>query len=394
MPARILNEQFMKTGLVCPPDKSHIEFTDADRTGLYVEVRSTSQGRGTFWWRVKSKSGKTVRVKVGRTASMSIKEAKARVKILTAKRDLGEDIDAATGKARSLTWQELFQDHYLPYKRSHGKKTLKNDIEMNTRIASCIGDVPISKLTTVQIRQFHTDLKDNGLSPASADHFLKVIRHALNLAVDWSLLKTNPALKVKQFNQTRTIKRALDEKELTRLMKVLTTDKNRVVCHFLMLSLALGTRKGELLLAEWRHVNHEKKTLFIPGHNAKSSRDRYVFLSDFALDIITKLQTEGRHAHLFTSSRTGKRLTTVSKVWERLRHAAQLDDCRIHDLRRTHGTILGEANVNAMLIKDALGHASVTTTQIYVSPHNEARQQAANVAGDHLTAAVKAASGK
>jgi site-specific recombinase XerD len=43
-----------------------------------------------------------------------------------------------------------------------------------------------------------------------------------------------------------------------------------------------------------------------------------------------------------------------------------------------------------MLIKDALGHASVTTTQIYVSPHNQARQDAANIAGDHLTAALEA----
>jgi len=384
----------MKTGLICPHDKHHIEYTDADRTGLYIEVRSTSPGQGTWWWRTKDPvTSKTTRVKIGRSTDISVKDAKSRVKQLRARRDLGEDIAELTGKKNALTWQELFHDHYVPHKRSHNKKTLKNDEEMNRlRIEPRFGSMPINKITTVQIRQFHMELKDSGLSPATADHHLKVLNHALVLACDWGLLKSNPASKVKQFNQTRVIRRALSTEELTRLMKVLTTDKNRMVCHFIMLSLALGTRKGELLLAEWKHIEKEGRTLFIPGENAKPGRDRYVFLSDFALEILDKLGTEGKHEHLFVSSRTGKRLTTVSKVWNRLRDEAGISDCRIHDLRRTHGTILGESGVNAMLIKDALGHADVTTTQIYVSPHNQARQDAANLAGDQLTAALKASS--
>jgi integrase len=390
MPAKILNEQFIKTGLLCPESKAKIEYTSADRSGLYVEVRSTSQGQGTYWWRFKEPhTGKTARVKVGRTVEISVKDAKDRVKQLIGQRALGMDISGFTAKKQSLKWSQLFRDHYLPYKKSHGKKSIKNDEEMNRRIETEFGNTSIHKLTTVQIRQFHMELKESGLSPATADHYLKLIRHALNLAVDWDLLRSNPALKVKQFNQTRRITRALDAEELARLMKVLTTNKNRMVCNFFMLALALGTRKGELLLAEWQHVSRKNKTLFIPGSNAKSARDRHVFLSDFALPILDQLGTEGKHAHLFVSSRTGMPYTTVSKAWGKIRIEAQILDCRIHDLRRTHATMLGEANVNAMLIKDALGHSSVTTTQIYVAPHDEARHRAANIAGQLLTVALE-----
>ena len=42
MPAKVLNSNFIKSGLTCPEHMSHIEYTDKDRTGLYVEVRSTS----------------------------------------------------------------------------------------------------------------------------------------------------------------------------------------------------------------------------------------------------------------------------------------------------------------------------------------------------------------
>ena len=44
MPAKILNEKFIREGLTCPPGKHQVEYTDANRTGLYVEVRSTSEG--------------------------------------------------------------------------------------------------------------------------------------------------------------------------------------------------------------------------------------------------------------------------------------------------------------------------------------------------------------
>ena len=110
------------------------------------------------------------------------------------------------------------------------------------------------------------------------------------------------------------------------------------------------------------------------------------------MHVLDQLGTEETHPHLFISSRTGKRLTTVTKAWEKIRAQAQLEDCRVHDLRRTHATLLGEAGVNAMLIKDALGHSSVTTTQIYVAPHDEARHKAANIAGHQLSIAMKSGS--
>ena len=93
MPSKVLNEHFVKTGLVCPENRLHIEYTSEDRSGLYVEVRSTSQGQGTYWFRFKEKdTGKTARVKIGRTTDISIRDAKKQVKTLRAKIHLGSDL--------------------------------------------------------------------------------------------------------------------------------------------------------------------------------------------------------------------------------------------------------------------------------------------------------------
>ena len=393
MPKLLLTDKWIENNLKCPADKRRIEYCDTRIPGLYIEARATSPGQGTYYLRYKDSTGKTAHQRLGTTDALDLVTCRQRAKTLKAEIQLGRDPRAEAEKQKQcVTWSDFFTDHYLVYKRSHGKRTLKNDEEMHRlRIKAQFGDTPLNKINQLQIQKFHMDLKESGLSAATADHHLKLLRHALNLAVDWGLLKTNPALKVKQYNQTRKLDRALDATELERLMRTISRDKNRMVCNFISMALALGTRKGELLKAEWRHVNREKKTLFIPGENAKSSRDRIVHLSEFALQILDDLGTEKKSPYLFINTRTGNRLTEVSKVWGRLRTAANLEDCTIHALRRTHATMLGEAGVNAVLIRDALGHTSVDTTQIYVSAHDDARNRAANIAGGQLTAALNAA---
>lgn len=393
MPAKVLNEQFIKTGLICPPNKNHIEYTDADRTGLYIEVRSTSPGQGTYWYRFKDESGKTARVKIGRTTAISVKEAKCQLKVLMGKRALGENICSDGDTQKSITWNQLMEEHYFSYKEAHGKKSIRNDRDMhNLRLKNRkgFGDQVLTKITRLQIQQLHLELKESGLSPASADHYLKLIRHAMALACSWGYMQKNVAESVRQFNQTRKIVRALSQPELARLMQVLSTDRNRMAAGCIAILLACGTRKGETLKAEWSHIDMERGEWRIPRENAKGNRDRIVYLSDFALNILQNLGTRGKSPYLFVSSRTGDRLTDFSKSWIRIKEAAQLENFRLHDLRHAHGSILGEAGVNAFLIKDALGHANVSTSQIYVHSGDEARRKVANIAGEQLSNAMKA----
>ena len=50
------------------------------------------------------------------------------------------------------------------------------------------------------VQQFHNGLRESGLAPATCDHHLKLIRQALNLAVDWDLIESNPVAKLKLFH--------------------------------------------------------------------------------------------------------------------------------------------------------------------------------------------------
>ena len=58
--------------LVCPEGKRREELVDVGGTGLYVEVRATSPGQGTFYLRYRDANGKTCHQKIGRTTDMGV----------------------------------------------------------------------------------------------------------------------------------------------------------------------------------------------------------------------------------------------------------------------------------------------------------------------------------
>jgi integrase len=55
---------------------------------------------------------------------------------------------------------------------------------------------------------------------------------------------------------------------------------------------------------------------------------------------------------------------TISQAFERAEARAGLPPIRLHDLRHTHATHLLAAGVNAKVVSDRLGHASVAFTLI------------------------------
>ncbi len=109
MPIIKLTQQFITHDLQCPAGKTRIEFCDADMPGLYIEVRSTSPGQGTFYLRYKDSTGKTCHQKIGRSNEISLVDARKDAKILKAEIALGAD-PRGEEKARKavLTYSEFF----------------------------------------------------------------------------------------------------------------------------------------------------------------------------------------------------------------------------------------------------------------------------------------------
>ena len=381
--------QFFCNKPTLPPGKRRIEYCDANLPGMYFEVRDTSPV-GTFYLRYKNQHGKTAHQKLGTAQEITLKDARVKAQSLKASIAGGADPQASARERKSsLTWDTFFTDHYLPHAQQN-KRTWKNDADMHRlRLKDRFGAMPINTLTHQAIQEFQNGLKASGMKGATADHYLKLIRHALNLAVDWGMLDSNPAAKVKQFNEDNQVERYLSDTELKALLKVLRTHENRAVCCLLLWLLSTGARVGEGLSAKWSDIDRIHKTWVIHASNSKSKRRRSVPLNDVALAVLDELETLPQHdpqGNLFIGKRGP--LKNVHKVWYRIRKQADLGDFRIHDLRHSYASMLVNAGHSLYEVQQALGHSDPKVTMRYAHLSKESLQQAATSAANRISAAM------
>jgi integrase len=376
--------------LTCPEGKRRVEYVDKGGTGLYVEVRATSPGQGTYYLRYKDMNGKTCHQKIGRTDDLDLDAARSKARKLKAEITLGKD-PRAEDRARKavLTLDDFFKDHYLPHAKVH-KRTWKKDSELyDLRLKRVFGSTRLDRIRRHEIQSFHVALKNDGLSPAYADHFVKLLRHALNLAVEWEMLERNPASRVHLFNADNRVEHYLDDDQLERLLTVLKmdTERNHTARMVALFLLSTGARLNEALRAKWQEVDRDNRVWRIPAATSKSKKVRSVPLNASALEVLDRLDTEDDSEWLFVNRRTGKPLTTIHKVWERLRKKAGLPHLRIHDLRHMYASFLVNSGRTLYEVQQILGHRDPVVTQRYAHLSSRALRDAADAASTAIDGA-------
>ncbi len=384
-----ITESYIEKNLQCPVGKNRVEIVDSTRSGLYIEVRATSQGQGTYYLRYKDATGKTCHQKLGRTTDTTLAEARQKAKTLKAEIQLGADPRGAE-KARQAvqTFAEYFENRLLPYLKQRKRSWQKDEGMFNLRLKKEFGHLRLNQITRQHVQAFHSSLKAGGLAGATADHYLKLTRRALNVAVEWEILEQNPIARVHLFNEDNKVEHYLDDAELKRLMGVLRTDPRRGACLVAQYLLSTGARLNEALQATWDQIDRKNRVWRIPASNSKSKRIRSVPLNDSAIDILNQLDTEGEFEHIFINRKTGKPYVNVHKSWEQIREKAGLPKLRIHDLRHQYASFLVNSGRSLFEVQQILGHSDSKVTARYSHLSLASLQSAAQSASILINAAI------
>jgi len=381
MPIINLTQTFIAKHLTCPSDKARIEYCDQSVSGFYVEVRRTAAGKGSYYLRYKN-AGKTAHQRIGTTNTLSLVDARNKAIQLKAEIAAGNDPKQASTEAER-TYASFLQQKYLPYAKRHKRSYRFDEGLINNRIIKRFGRYPLAKINRADVQAFHSELHDQGLSPATCDHHLKLIRRTLNLAVDWGLLESNPVKRIELFKVDNQLDNLLTDQQLQSLLSVLRNDENRMVCRLALFLLSTGARLGEALKARWMDIDTSNRVWRIPASNSKSKRIRSVPLNASALSVLDELDTRN-HTFLFVSTQTGERLKYVHKVWRRLRAQAGLPELRLHDLRHQYASFLVNNGRSLYEVQQILGHSSPTVTQRYAHLSTRSLQDAAESAANQL----------
>lgn len=151
--------------------------------------------------------------------------------------------------------------HYMPHAKQHKRSFNRDESLYRVHIAPVFKDLPLQSISRREVQKLHNDLREKkGLSPASADHGVRLMCRFLNLALKWEFVEKNVLRSIELFKVDNQVENYLDEKQLGRLLHVLKTDHNRPICHILMFLLSTGARLNEALTATWANVNEETRT--------------------------------------------------------------------------------------------------------------------------------------
>ncbi len=272
------------------------------------------------------------------------------------------------------TIQEYYLDTRLFLKYYHN---LKHDCTDN------IEDVDISGMTTADLKQITlSDIYNFIFYTADERHNADKARYrklsALRsffkyLTKSTHILAEDPTKDIEVPVPKQALPKFLSLNESLRLLASAdSTDSKRDYC-ILTLFLNCGMRLSELVGIDIRDIDFTEKRLKVLG---KGNKERMVYLNSACLDALNSY-LEDRTANkkaaaepaLFISNQN-KRISKrrVQQIVENSLREAGLDGKGIttHKLRHTAATLMyqyGDADV--LTLKELLGHASVSTTEIY-----------------------------
>jgi integrase len=180
-------------------------------------------------------------------------------------------------------------------------------------------------------------------------------RSALSAFFAWTitegLLETNPVAGTAKADEGNSRERVLTKDELRQLWRALGEDKFSDVLRLLLL---LGQRRTEVGRLQWSEVDLGRKLIVLGSGRTKNSRQHEVPLSSQAVAILERQSRRNSSDYLF--GRRGFNDWAVAKA--KLDQRIGIAPWRIHDLRRTCATMLGELGVLPHVVEQALNHVS------------------------------------
>jgi len=196
-------------------------------------------------------------------------------------------------------------------------------------------------------------------SSSSVILFLSALKYAYS-----NILKNDITKNIKRPKREKKIPTVLTKDEIKKLFEVLDAKKSKLMVSLMY---ACGMRVSELTNLKTEDLDFEERIGYI--RQAKGKKDRIFNVPDFLFRDLKRQadkQKSKDRKYLFTGSKGKLSSRNMQKIVSRAAQRAGLKkDVHCHTLRHSFATHLLENDVDIRKIQELLGHASLSTTELY-----------------------------
>ena len=341
-----------------------------DRDGMYVVVNPSGAVVFRYDYRL---NGRRETLTLGRYGASDLSLARAREKLIDAKRAILEGRSPAREKQRekrrikeAKSFGEFGERWLQEAKMADSTRAMRRSI-YERDILPTFRNRLLTEISPDDLRAMCAKVKARG-APATAVHVRDIVKLVYAFAILHGEKVANPADEVGPASiatfvpKDRSLSPAEIRVMLGQLEHVPTLPTIRLGMKLFLLTMV---RKSELQDATWDEVDFENAVWSIPKERMKRSKAHNVYLAEQAIDILIALKTCAGNSKYLLPSRydadapmsraTFNRITTAVVVRAK-KEGLPLEPFTVHDLRRTGSTLLNELGFNSDWIEKCLAH--------------------------------------
>ena len=348
--------------IVLPAGKTETIVFDEDIPGFGLRIRAGGKRTWVAQYRLGTKQR---RITLGTPEKVDPDKARQLAKATLARVNLGEDPQGLKVEAQAQAAVTLgaVVPQYLDYAAKHQSTNYHADVKRYLEIHWS----PLSGVALGKIDRARVSKQLGELSKARGAHSADRARAALSSFFGWAigegLAHGNPTADTNRPVQPQARDRVLTDAEVALVWRLSGPGDFGMIVRLLMLT---ACRREEVAAMAWSEL--QGATWSIPGDRTKNGLPLDLTLPPMALDVLQAVSArEGRD--LLFGSRAGSfsgwskaKVEIDARMLEAVRaergSKAALEPWRLHDLRRTAATRMGDLGVQPHVVEAVLNHIS------------------------------------